>query len=88
MAVPQEDGGLVVYSATQCPDYVSRAVAKATKIPAGKVRVELRRMGGAYGGKITRSMLPAAAVAAASVVAGCPVRTQVCRAIHLLRMCI
>ena len=78
MSVPQEDGGLQVFSATQSPDYVQRAVSKATKIPHGKVRIELRRMGGAYGGKITRSMLPATAVAVCSVLTGTAVRMQVC----------
>ncbi len=76
-AVPQENGGLQMYCATQCPDYILRSVAKVTTLPPGLINVELRRMGGAYGGKITRAMLPAAAVAVASVVTGLPVRMQV-----------
>jgi xanthine dehydrogenase molybdopterin-binding subunit B len=76
-AVPQEDGGLQLYSATQGPDFVTRCVSTATGLPANKIRVELRRMGGAYGGKITRAMLPAVACSVAAMVTGLPVRTQV-----------
>jgi xanthine dehydrogenase large subunit len=81
-AVPQEDGGLQLYSATQGPDFVTRCVSYATGLPANKVRVELRRMGGAYGGKITRALQPAVAVSVASMITGCPVRTQVCLLLH------
>jgi xanthine dehydrogenase/oxidase len=86
---PQEDRGVTVYSATQSPDYVLRSVSMATGLPHNLIRVETRRLGGAYGGKITRfvifllaklislrSMLAAAAASAACVVTGQPVRMQ------------
>ena len=69
--------GLQLYAATQGPDFVTRCVSTATGLPANKIRVELRRMGGAYGGKITRALHPAVAVSVAAMVTGLPVRTQV-----------
>ena len=77
ISVPQDDGGLQIYSATQCPDYVLRAVAKATTLPPRLIRVEVARLGGAYGGKITRSLYASVACSVAAYLTGQPVRTQV-----------
>jgi len=51
MAIPQEDGGLLVYSSTQHPDEVQHLVAHATGRSAKDVVCICRRMGGAFGGK-------------------------------------
>jgi len=51
MAIPQEDGELLVYSSTQHPDEVQHLVAKATGRSAKDVVCICRRMGGAFGGK-------------------------------------
>jgi len=51
MAIPEEDGGLLVYSSTQHPDEVQHLVAKATGRAAKDVVCICRRMGGAFGGK-------------------------------------
>jgi xanthine dehydrogenase large subunit len=51
MAIPQEDGGLLVYSSTQHPDEVQHLVAEATGRDAKDVVCICRRMGGAFGGK-------------------------------------
>jgi xanthine dehydrogenase large subunit len=51
MAVPQEDGGMLVYSSTQHPDEVQHLVAHATAREAKDVVCICRRMGGAFGGK-------------------------------------
>jgi xanthine dehydrogenase large subunit len=51
MVVPQEDGGLLVYSSTQHPDEVQHLVAEATGRSAKDVVCICRRMGGAFGGK-------------------------------------
>jgi xanthine dehydrogenase large subunit len=77
VAIPQEDGGLLIYSATQAPDYIVRSVSAALNMTAGKVRVEVKSVGGAYGGKATRSAHAAVACAVAASLLGVPVRTQV-----------
>ncbi|MEE8425749.1 MAG: molybdopterin cofactor-binding domain-containing protein, partial [Woeseiaceae bacterium] len=51
MAVPEEDGGLIIYSSTQHPDEVQHLVAKATGRSEKDVVCICRRMGGAFGGK-------------------------------------
>jgi len=57
MAVPGEDGTLVVYSSTQHPDEVQTLVARATGRSAKDVVVICRRMGGAFGGKESQAAL-------------------------------
>jgi len=51
MAIPEEDGGLLVYSSTQHPDEVQHLVADASCRAAKDVVCICRRMGGAFGGK-------------------------------------
>ncbi|CAK1542877.1 unnamed protein product [Leptosia nina] len=50
---PTEEG-IKLYSTTQWIDSVQRMVARALKIPQNKIDVFLRRLGGAYGMKISR----------------------------------
>jgi 4-hydroxybenzoyl-CoA reductase subunit alpha len=51
VALKDPDGKLVVYSSTQTPHYVHRALAKALAIPAAHIRVVATPNGGAFGGK-------------------------------------
>jgi hypothetical protein len=48
-----------------------------TGITAGLIRVTIPRIGGAYGGKITRSLMVSSAVALAAQLTGAPVRCVV-----------
>jgi 4-hydroxybenzoyl-CoA reductase subunit alpha len=45
------DGKIVVYSSTQTPHYLHRALAKALNIPAAHIRVIATPNGGGFGGK-------------------------------------
>lgn len=49
--LPTEGGGLKVYSSTQGPTAVQRAVAKVTGLPMHRIEVEVGRLGGGFGGK-------------------------------------
>ncbi|WP_187431806.1 Putative xanthine dehydrogenase molybdenum-binding subunit XdhA [Roseobacter fucihabitans] len=51
LALPQEDGDMVVMSSTQHPTEIQHKVAEAIGKPMHAVRVETRRMGGGFGGK-------------------------------------
>ena len=51
MAVPVEDRGIKVYSSTQSPTGVQRIVARVLGLPMHKVEVDVRRLGGGFGGK-------------------------------------
>ncbi len=57
MAIPQEDGGILIYSSTQHPDQVQSIVAYATRREAKDIVVICRRMGGAFGGKESQAAL-------------------------------
>jgi xanthine dehydrogenase large subunit len=75
-AVPDEDGGMLVYSSTQHPGEVQMAVAHALGVGAHRVAVECRRMGGAFGGKETQAALPASAAAVMARRTGRPVKLR------------
>jgi len=54
MAIPQEDGDMLVHSSTQHPSEVQHLVAKVLGLSDHAVTVENRRMGGGFGGKETQ----------------------------------
>ncbi|WP_243642333.1 xanthine dehydrogenase molybdopterin binding subunit [Marinobacterium mangrovicola] len=54
LAVPGEDGGMLVYSSTQHPSEVQKLVAEVLDVPANRITVDMRRMGGGFGGKETQ----------------------------------
>jgi xanthine dehydrogenase large subunit len=66
MAVPGEDEDVTVYSSTQHPSEVQHMVAHALGVPSHAVTVEIRRMGGGFGGKETQSNQFAALAAIAA----------------------
>ena len=76
MALPQEDGGLLVYSSTQHPDEVQRMISHVTTREAKDIVVICRRMGGAFGGKESQAALIAiiAALAADKTSRPCKLR--------------
>ncbi len=51
LALPQEDGDMIVHSSSQHPTEIQHKVADALGRPMHAVRVEVRRMGGGFGGK-------------------------------------
>jgi len=50
-AVPAENGTLKVYSSTQGPAIVQKTIAGVLGIPMNHIEVDVRRLGGAFGGK-------------------------------------
>ena len=57
MAIPGEDGDMLVLSSTQHPTEVQHLVARALKLPDHAVVCETRRMGGGFGGKESQASL-------------------------------
>ncbi|WP_439106936.1 xanthine dehydrogenase molybdopterin binding subunit [Congregibacter sp.] len=55
LCVPDEDGGMLVYSSTQNPTEGQKLVAEVLGVDLHKVTVDTRRMGGAFGGKETHA---------------------------------
>lgn len=60
---PTEDDGMLVYTSSQHPSEVQKLVAEVLDLSINKVQVEVRRMGGAFGGKETQAA-PLACIAA------------------------
>ena len=75
-AVPQEGGDMVVHSSTQHPTEVQHKVAHALHLPMSSVRVEVRRMGGGFGGKESQGNALAIACAVAARLTGRPARMR------------
>ena len=51
VALPEEDGRITVWSSTQTPHYVHRALTKVLGLPASRIRVIATPNGGGFGGK-------------------------------------
>ncbi len=66
MAVPGEDEDVTVYSSTQHPSEVQHMVSNVLGVSSNAVTVEVRRMGGGFGGKETQSNLFASVAALAA----------------------
>ncbi len=76
MALPGEDGAMTVFCSSQHPSEIQHTIAHVLHIPFAMVNVEVRRMGGGFGGKETHGNLPAAAVALAARVTGRAVKCR------------
>ena len=63
LAVPGEDRELTVLSSTQHPSEVQHGVSHVLGLPRNAVTVEVRRMGGAFGGKESQATIIAAVAA-------------------------
>ncbi|WP_284776082.1 xanthine dehydrogenase molybdopterin binding subunit [Agrobacterium sp. lyk4-40-TYG-31] len=54
MAVPGEDDEVTVWSSTQHPSEIQHIVSHILQVPSNAVTVQVRRMGGGFGGKETQ----------------------------------
>ena len=76
LALPQEGGDMVVQSSTQHPTEIQHKVAEALGVPMNAVRVEVRRMGGGFGGKESQGNALAVACAVAAARTGRPCKMR------------
>ena len=79
VAVPGDDGTLHVLSSTQHPSEVQHNVAKCLGLDDAAVTVEVRRMGGGFGGKESQPALLACACAIAATRLNRPVKLRMDR---------
>ncbi len=84
IALPQEDGAMLVHSSTQHPSEVQQIVARALGRRSHHVTVQCRRMGGGFGGKETQPALIAAAAAVLAAKLRCPVKLRLDRDADML----
>jgi xanthine dehydrogenase large subunit len=76
LAVPGERGEMLVHSSTQHPTEVQHLVAAALGLPDAAVTVELRRLGGGFGGKETQAAIYAVGAALLARATGRPVKLR------------
>ncbi|MCC5971447.1 MAG: xanthine dehydrogenase molybdopterin binding subunit [Pararhodobacter sp.] len=76
LALPQEGGDMLVHSSTQHPTEIQHKVADALGVPMHAVRVEVRRMGGGFGGKESQGNHLAIACALAASLTGQPCKMR------------
>lgn len=79
LAIPGEDGEMFVHCSTQHPSEIQHTVAKVLGLANHAVTVEVRRMGGGFGGKETNGNTFAALAAVAARVTGRPVKVRLDR---------
>ncbi|XP_051880287.1 xanthine dehydrogenase/oxidase-like [Pristis pectinata] len=85
VAVPRgEDGEMEVFSSTQSPSETQGLVAKALGVPANKIVCRVKRLGGGFGGKESRSMILSTVVAVAAYKTKRPVRCALSRDVDML----
>ncbi|RAK60679.1 xanthine dehydrogenase molybdopterin binding subunit [Phenylobacterium hankyongense] len=79
LVIPGEDGDLHVWSSTQNPTETQHIIARTLGLRDNAVVVEVRRMGGGFGGKETQSIHYAAIAALAATKTGRPAKIRLDR---------
>ena len=79
LAVPGEDGDMTIYTSTQHPSEMQHLIAHMLNVAVVAVTVEVRRMGGAFGGKETQGAQWAAIAALGARVTGKPCKIRLDR---------
>ena len=77
--VPQEDDDFTVYSSTQHPSETQQIIAKMLKQKNNSITVNVRRIGGGFGGKETQSFIFAAICTLLAKKTKCPVKLRMDR---------
>jgi len=76
LSLPQEGGDMVVHSSSQHPSEIQHKVAAALGVPFNAIRVEVRRMGGGFGGKESQGNALAVSTAIAARLTGRPCKMR------------
>jgi xanthine dehydrogenase large subunit len=82
--MPTEDGGMIVYSSTQHPTEVQKLVAEVLGVSMNNIVVDMRRMGGGFGGKETQAASPACLCAVVARLTGQPTKMRLQRVEDML----
>ncbi|MFC3606242.1 xanthine dehydrogenase molybdopterin binding subunit [Stutzerimonas tarimensis] len=78
--LPTEDGGMIVYCSTQNPTEIQKLVGEVLGVPMNRIVVDMRRMGGGFGGKETQASFPACLCAVVARLTGRPTKMRLARA--------
>ncbi|HNX44400.1 MAG TPA: molybdopterin-dependent oxidoreductase [Bacteroidales bacterium] len=78
-AWPGENNTLIVHSSTQSPALVQKTIARVLGIPMNRIEVDVRRLGGGFGGKEDQATAWAAMSALAAFILQKPVKLVLSR---------
>lgn len=79
LAIPADDGRIIVNSSTQSPMEMHQTVASALGRQYNKVKIQTRLLGGAFGGKTEQARFTTGPTAVAAAVMDAPVRLAMAR---------
>ena len=83
LVIPEEDGGMMVYTSSQHPTEVQKLVAEVLGVPFNQVTVDVRRMGGGFGGKESQAAQWACLAALLARQTGRPVKLRLPRGVDM-----
>ncbi|WP_051680821.1 xanthine dehydrogenase molybdopterin binding subunit [Vibrio rhizosphaerae] len=83
LAEVTEDGGIFIRASTQHPTEVQNLIAEVLNIPFNRVTVDMRRMGGGFGGKETQAAAWACLASLGAKLTGKAVKFRLPRAIDM-----
>ncbi len=78
-AIPKENGNILLYSSTQGPTAVQQITSRVLGIPMNMIEVDVRRLGGGFGGKEDQATPWAVMVALAAHLLNKPVKITLSR---------
>jgi xanthine dehydrogenase large subunit len=79
LAIPEDNGGFTIYSSSQNPNEIQRMTAKVLGLPQHQVTVDIKRLGGGFGGKESQATVWACIAVLASYHTGRPVELRLTR---------
>ncbi|HHJ35167.1 MAG TPA: xanthine dehydrogenase molybdopterin binding subunit [Gammaproteobacteria bacterium] len=84
LCIPAEDDGMLVYTSSQNPTEGQKLIAEVLNVPINRVTVDMRRMGGGFGGKETHANQWACLAALLARKTGRAVKIRLARADDML----
>lgn len=84
MAIPEEEDRVTVFTSSQHPSEVQKLVAEVLDVKLHKVTVDMRRMGGGFGGKETQAAQWACLAALLAVRNRKPVKLRIPRMLDMM----
>ena len=79
MAVPEDNGAITIYASTQHPTEVHRMTSGVLGLPQHMVTIDVKRLGGGFGGKESQATIWAACAGLSALLTGRPVELKLDR---------
>lgn len=79
LVIPEEDGAITIHSSSQNPSEIQRMTANVLGIPQNQVTVDIKRLGGGFGGKESQATIWACVTALAAFYTGRPAELRLTR---------